>query len=221
MIMIENLTCGYNDATILRDISFMARRGEIAAISAPSGQGKSTLLKAINRLHDVESNGFWHRGQIWVTLGQEELDPYDPSVDPHRLRSKVAYVFQSPTVLPMGIEANVAFGLKLAHAHDRKHQAERVRSALEEVGLWEEVRSRLDHPADTLSLGQKQRLAIARALVLEPEIFLLDEPTSSLDDEATARIESLMQRLKTNRTLLLVSHDQGQIGRVADRTIRL
>jgi phosphate transport system ATP-binding protein len=219
MIAIENVTCGYHDETILKEVSFVARRGEIAALSAPSGEGKTTLLKALNRLHEVEENGFWHRGKILLSLAGEEIDPYDPAVDPHWLRRKVAYVFQSPTVLPISIEANVAFGLKLAH--DTKRIAERVQKALEEVGLIDEVQHRLDQPARTLSLGQKQRLSIARALVLKPEIILLDEPTSSLDSEATARIESLMQRLKTDRTLLLVSHDPGQIERVADRIVTL
>jgi phosphate transport system ATP-binding protein len=221
MIAIENFTCGYQDETILKEVSFVARRGEIAALSAPSGEGKTTLLKALNRLHDVEESGFWHRGKMLMSLDGEEIDPYDSAVDPHWLRRKVAYVFQSPTVLPMSIEANVAFGLRLAHARDKQRTAGRVRMALEEVALLEEVEHRLDQPAETLSLGQKQRLAIARALVLKPEIILLDEPTSSLDSDATRRIESLMQRLKADRTLLLVSHDQGQIERVADRIVTL
>lgn len=221
MISLENFSCGYGEETILREVSFVARRGEITAVTAPSGHGKTTLLKAVNRLHEVDANGFWQRGEIEVTIGGEMIDPYGKHIDLHWLRRKIAYVFQSPTVLPMSIEANVAFGLKLAHAHDRKHIARRVRAALEEVGLWEEVQHRLDQAASTLSLGQKQRLAIARALVLDPEIFLLDEPTSSLDAEATARVESLMQRLASDRTVLLVSHDQAQIERVADRVIVL
>jgi len=218
MITVENLTCGYGEETVLDGVSFVARRGEITAVSAPSGQGKTTLLKAINRLHEVESGGFWHRGKITLMLRDREQEVYGMT-DPHLLRRKVAYVFQSPTVLPMSIEANVAFGLKLAH--DTRQVPERVRAALEEVGLWAEVHHRLSHSAETLSLGQKQRLAFARALVLDPEIFLLDEPTSSLDAEAAQRIETLMKRLKHNRTFLLVSHDQAQIERVADRVVTL
>ncbi len=220
MISLHHVACGYRESTVVRDVSLQAEPGAITALLAPSGWGKSTLLKAINRLHDVASTGFWHHGDIQVTLGGIAMDPYHAAVDPYSLRRKIAYVFQSPTVLPMSIEANVAFGLKLAHIRDAQAIARRVRSALKEVGLYDEVHHRLDQPASALSLGQKQRLAFARALVLDPEIFLLDEPTSSLDDAATGRIETLMQRLKIDRTVLLVSHDTRQIGRVADAVIK-
>jgi phosphate transport system ATP-binding protein len=221
MITIENFTCGYDDRTVWESISLEAHRGEITAIIAPSGEGKTTLLKAINRLHEVEQSGFWMRGSIHAEIDGTSYDLYDPSIDPHWLRRRVAYIFQSPVVLPMSIEANVAFGLKLTPERMKDTIEVKVRQALEEVALWSEVHDRLDQPASTLSLGQKQRLSIARALVLSPQIMLLDEPTSSLDDEATRRIEALMQRLKIDRTILLVSHDSAQVDRVADRVIRL
>jgi len=219
MIGIENLTCGYGERTVWEDLSFEARTGELTAIVAPSGMGKTTLLKAINRLHEVEQSGFWMRGTIRARIDGKILDLYDPAVDPHRMRRRIAYIFQSPVVLPMSIEANVAFGLRLAH---KKEQTDaRVRQALEETALWDEVHDRLGDRAETLSLGQQQRLAIARALVLAPSVLLMDEPTSSLDPAATARIESLLLRLKKNRTILLVSHDHAQIDRIADRVIEL
>ena len=221
MIDIENLTCGYGERTVWEDLSFEARSGEITAIVAPSGEGKTTLLKAINRLHEVERNGFWMRGTIRARIDGKVHDLYAPPIDPHWLRRRIAYIFQSPVVLPMSIGANVAFGLKLAQVNDPVRTGERVRQALEEAALWDEVHARLWDPAGTLSLGQQQRLAIARALVLEPSILLMDEPTSSLDPAATARIESLLTHLKKSRTILLVSHDHAQIDRVADRVITL
>jgi phosphate transport system ATP-binding protein len=221
MVAISNFTCGYDDRTVWENISLEAHAGEITAIIAPSGEGKTTLLKAINRLHEVEQSDFWMRGVIRAEIDGVSYDLYDASIDPHWLRRRVAYIFQSPVVLPMSIEANVAFGLRLAHESNRQTLTASVRHALEEAALWHEVHDRLDQPADTLSLGQKQRLAIARALVLDPQIILFDEPTSSLDPKATVRVEALMQRLKKDRTLLLVSHDQAQIERVADRVIRL
>ncbi len=221
MIAIRNFTCGYGDRTVWEPLSFEARPREITAIVAPSGEGKTTLLKAINRLHEVEENDFWMHGKIEARIAETVMDVYDRTTDPHWLRRKIAYIFQSPTVLPMSIEANVMFGLKLIHGADRKTFVSKAHQALREVGLWGEVHDRLDHDAQTLSLGQKQRLSIARALVLSPEVLLLDEPTSSLDPEATARIEALLVRLKRDRTLLLVSHDAAQVKRIADCVIEL
>ena len=221
MIHIENLSLGYGESTVAEGVSFAAHRGEITVLVAPSGRGKTTLLKAINRLHDVEEQRFWHRGRIEVTLGGKPLEVYGLGVDLQQLRRRVAYIFQSPVVLPMSIAANVAFGLRLAGERDRQTIDRRVRAALEEVGLYDEISDRLEHSAQKLSLGQKQRLAIARALVLEPEILLLDEPTSSLDPAATRRIEDLLLRLKRDRTLLLVSHNEEQTERLGDRIVTL
>jgi phosphate transport system ATP-binding protein len=221
MVVVENARLGYGDRTILDAVNFTAKAGEITVITAPSGEGKTTLLKAINRLHAVEENAFWMEGSIRVDAGEGLKDVYDPACDLYALRRRVAYIFQSPVVLPMSIEANVAFGLKLAGNPERDSLNAAVRTALVEAGLWDEVADRLDQSAEQLSLGQKQRLAIARALVLEPKILLFDEPTSSLDSQATERIEALMQRLKTTRTILLVSHDAEQVKRVADAVIGL
>ena len=221
MVVVENVRFGYENRTVMEAISFTANVGEITAITAPSGEGKTTLLKAINRLHAVEESRFWMEGSIRVDAGEGLKDVYDPACDLHALRRRVAYLFQSPVVLPMSIEANVAFGLRLIGHKETVDLDAAVRSGLTEAGLWDEVADRLDQPAEQLSLGQKQRLAIARALVLEPKILLFDEPTSSLDAQATGRIEALMQHLKTTRTILLVSHDAEQIKRVADVVVGL
>ena len=221
MLRITNLSFGYGETLLVEDLSFEAHPGEITVIAAPSGRGKTSLLKAINRLHEVEESPFWQTGTIEARVDGALRDLYDPALDVHALRRQVAYIFQSPTVLPMSIAANVAFGLRLAGERDREQIAERVRSALEAAGLYDEVRSRLDAPASILSQGQKQRLAIARALILDPTVLLLDEPTASLDPAATGRIEALLLQLKEKRTLLLVSHDEGQVKRIGERIIEL
>ena len=221
MLRITNLTFGYEPTPIVKDLSFEAHPGEITVIAAPSGQGKTSLLKAINRLHEVEESPFWHTGTIEARVNGAVRDVYDAALDVHALRRQVAYIFQSPTVLPMSIEANVAFGLRLAGERDRGVITERVRAALEAVGLYDEVYARLDAPASILSQGQKQRLAIARALILDPTVLLLDEPTASLDPVATGRIEALLLRLKEERTLLLVSHDEEQVKRIGEKVIEL
>ncbi len=221
MLRITNLTFGYESTPIVENLSFKAHPGEITVIAAPSGQGKTSLLKAINRLHEVEESPFWYTGMIEARVNGAVRDVYDPALDVHTLRRQVAYIFQSPTVLPMSIAANVAFGLRLAGERDRGMIAERVRAALEAVGLYDEVDARLDAPASILSQGQKQRLAIARALILDPTVLLLDEPTASLDPVATGRIEALLLRLKEERTLLLVSHDEEQVKRIGEKVIEL
>lgn len=221
MLRITNLAFGYESTPIVENLSFEAHPGEITVIAAPSGRGKTSLLKAINRLHEVEESPFWYTGTIEARVNGVVRDVYDPALDVHALRRQVAYIFQSPAVLPMSITENVAFGLRLAGERDRAMIAERVRAALEAVGLYDEVHARLNAPARVLSQGQKQRLAIARALILDPTVLLLDEPTASLDPVATGRIETLLLRLKKERTLLLVSHDRRQVDRMGDRVISL
>ena len=221
MVRIEHLAYGYGDEMLVEDLSFEARAGEITMIASPSGFGKTTLLKTINRLHEVEDVPFWHRGQVAVLWDGVMQDVYDEKMDVKALRRRVAYIFQSPAVLPMSIEANVAFGLRLAEERDGVRMAQKVRAALEAVGLYDEVHARLDAPASILSQGQKQRLAIARALVLDPKILLFDEPTSSLDPEATLRIEALVRQLKKDRTILWVTHDTAQTERIGDQVVSL
>ena len=220
MVELKEFGCGYGRDRVLSGISFRAERGMITAVSAPSGRGKSTLLKAINRLHEMEESGFWMEGMIVADIGDGPMDIYDSSIDLARLRRKIAYIFQSPVMLPMSIEENAAFGLKLM-PYDRGSIEIKVRRALEAAGLWDEVSFRLGSDAEKLSLGQKQRLAIARALVLEPPVLLFDEPSSSLDGEATMRLEKVMMELAKDRTIILVTHDREQIERLSDNTIEL
>ena len=210
---IEHFSCGYGDSTVIKGMNATFGRGEITALVADSGMGKSTLLKAINRLHEVEENGFYKTGTIRAVLDGEERDIY--TQDPSYIRRKIGYIFQSPTPLPLSIEKNVSFGLDIMGIKE----SPKIEQALKDAYLWDEVRQRLDAPASSLSLGQQQRLAIARALVLDPEILLFDEPTSALDQHATAKIEQLMSELKRERTIILVTHDRVQVERIADSVV--
>jgi len=215
MVKIEKFSCGYGQTWVIEGMNATFARGAITALSGRSGMGKSTLLKAINRLHEVEQNAFVREGVIRVVLDSTEVDIQ--TLDPIYLRRKVGYIFQSPTPLPMSIEKNVSFSLEIQGIH----APDRIEQALRQAYLWEEVKDRLTQDPQSLSLGQQQRLAIARALVLEPEILLFDEPTSALDSHATEQIEQLMLSLKKERTIILVTHDEGQIERVCDQIVKL
>jgi len=221
VLEIRKLRCGYGEHRIIDGLEFRALPGEITAIRAPSGAGKSTLLKAVNRLHEEEESSFWIGGEIRARLSGHWHDLYRTDLPLPLLRRKIAYIFQVPVALPMSIERNIAFPLKLAGITCRETVRRKSEEALRAAFLWDEVRHRLHEDARRLSQGQLQRLAIARALVLDPEILLLDEPTSSLDPHATQEIETLMQTLKPQRTLLLVSHDTQQIRRIADSIVDL
>ena len=215
MVKIEQWYGGYGERMLFEGFDAIFERGMVTALSGRSGIGKSTLLKAINRLHEVEERGFVSHGMISVMLDGQMRDI--TQIDPVMLRRKVGYIFQSPVPLPMSIEKNVAFGLEIRGIRDQ----ERVERALRQAYLWEEVKDRLEQRPESLSLGQQQRLTIARALVLEPEVLLFDEPTSALDAEATEQIEQLMMRLKKDHTIILVTHDQGQIERICDKVIKI
>jgi len=213
MLKIEKFSCGYGDKTIIKNFNAIFNKGEVTAIVGNSGKGKTTLLKAINRLHEVEENSFFKNGTIKITLNNNEQDI--DKLNPIFLRRKVGYIFQSPTPLPMSIVKNVSFGLELLKIKDKS----KVIKALKDVYLWDELKDRLDENANSLSLGQQQRLAIARTLVLEPEIILFDEPTSSLDEKATLKIEALINNLKKDKTIIFVTHDKLQIKRLCDREV--
>jgi phosphate transport system ATP-binding protein len=215
VVKIENFSCGYNKKIIVKNFNGIFKKNEITAISGESGKGKSTILKAINRLHEVENNGFFKNGSIKAVLDNQELNIYD--LNPVYLRKKIGYIFQSPIPLPMSIEKNVEFGLKLFGIKDKQIAID----ALKSVYLWNEVKDRLNENAKYLSLGQQQRLAIARVLVLKPDIILFDEPTSSLDEKATSKMEEMMKKLKKNKTIILVTHDNSQIKRICDNEIRI
>lgn len=197
---------------LLRSIDLTILPGEVLAVVGRSGAGKSTLLKCLNRLVDLEP-ALAVTGD--VLLRGESI--YRRGVDPDALRARIGTLFQQPVVFPRSIFANVVFGVRHLRLLPRRKWAERVESALERVHLWSEVHDRLDHPATELSVGQQQRLCLARTLALEPEVILMDEPTSALDSTATAAIEGLITELSGRNTIVLVTHDIPQARRVADR----
>jgi phosphate transport system ATP-binding protein len=208
--------CLYHDhRRILHRIAVQFAKNRISAITGPSGSGKSSLLMVLNRLWE-ESATIRVTGTVELSVKGRFLDIHAPDVSVTWLRRKVGMVFQQPNPLPMSVYKNVAFPLQLAGLRDREQTAERVEIALRQVNLWEEVKDRLGDDGRQLSGGQQQRLCIARALVLQPEVLLLDEPTSSLDQDACRIIEELLVQLKNTCTLILVSHYQDQIQRVSD-----
>lgn len=219
-IIIEDLSFAYSDQQVLSHISTAIPAAAITAVIGPSGQGKSTLLMTINRLWE-DIPGASATGNIRIRFGGRWHDIHDPDISLPWLRQRVGMIFQSPNPLPMSIYKNMAFPLKIAGIKDKKEVDSRIKKTLRQAFLWNEVSDRLDSDARNLSGGQQQRLCIARALILEPEILLLDEPTSSLDANAVKVIEELLTSLKETCTLIIVSHYQEQIQRIADRILRL
>jgi phosphate transport system ATP-binding protein len=203
---------GPNEAVRGIDISFNA--AEVTAIIGPSGCGKSTMVRCINRMHE-EIEGARSEGEVLL----DGLDLYDPRIDVVAVRRSVGMVFQKPNPFPtMSIIDNVTSGLRLTGA-SRSEIEDRGREALVGAGLWDEVKDRLKAPGVGLSGGQQQRLCIARALAVEPEVLLMDEPCSALDPVATLRIEELIGELKQRVTIVIVTHNMQQAARVADTTV--
>ncbi len=204
----------YGDAQALNRVDLDIRAHEVTALIGPSGCGKSTFLRCLNRMNDLI--------EICRVDGDIRLDGedvYDPAVDLVYLRARIGMVFQKPNPFPKSIYDNVAYGPKIhGLARSRAEMDDIVASSLERAGLWEEVKDRLDAPATGLSGGQQQRLCIARAIAVRPEVILMDEPCSSLDPIATARIEALMDELKQNFTIVIVTHSMQQAARVSQRT---
>jgi phosphate transport system ATP-binding protein len=219
-IKIDGLSFFYNDHRVLNNITVSFPKNTLTAIVGPSGKGKTTFLMILNRLWESIPEARME-GSVKIRFDERFHKIYDPSYPLSRLRRLVGMVFQVPNPLPMSIYKNVAFPLKLAGLKDKKLISEKVETALKSAFLWEEVKDRLRDNAFALSGGQQQRLCIARALTLEPQILLLDEPTSSLDASAGAVIEELMINLKDRCTLLMVSHYLDQVKRIADRILEL
>ena len=216
-IIVETLRAGFAQHTVLKGFSLSIGARALTAIMGPSGCGKSTFIRCINRLHEEIPNS-WVNGSIRL----DGKDVYEPSVDPVELRRRIGMVFQRPNPFPtFSIFDNVAAGLRLNGIKKRPIVRERVERSLRKAALWDEVKDRLDKPGTSLSGGQQQRLCIARALAVEPEILLLDEPCSALDPIATERIEELLAELKKEYTLVMVTHNIQQAARVADRTVFL
>ena len=212
-LSVRNLNVWYGDKHTLKDVSVEIPLRKITCIIGPSGCGKSTLLKALNRLLDLND-------QVKVS-GQVRLDDiniYDPGVDVTEVRTRVGLLAQKPFPLPMSIFDNVAYGPRIHGRHNGKIHA-LVQEQLQAVGLWDEVADRLKAPATSLSVGQQQRLCLARTLSVEPEIVLCDESTASLDPISARGIEGLLCALKDKYTVVLVTHDIDQARRLADHVI--
>jgi phosphate transport system ATP-binding protein len=219
-IAVRQLRFYYGKNLILKNINAKFKDKSITAITGPSGQGKSTFLSLFNMLwNDIAKAHV--KGEIILYLNNRHFSLLKNELALPILRRKVGMIFQEPNPLPMSIVKNMAFPMKLANIQDKKYIKHKIKTALQQTFLWEEVKERLHTSAMELSGGQKQRLCLARALVLEPEILLCDEPTSSLDTKAARVIEELLLKLKTQCTILLVSHNENQIKRVVDQTFEL
>lgn len=219
-IQTSSLCFYYRRKQILHDICLKLPAHKITAITGPSGSGKSTFLMVMNRLWE-EVDGSSISGRVMMRLAGQMTDINSPKLSAPELRRKVGMVFQQPNPLPMSIYKNVAFPLRLAHESNENSIKEKVESCLKQVCLWDEVKDRLSEDGRLLSGGQQQRLCLARALVLGPEVLLLDEPTSSLDPEASHAIEELLLSLKIQCTLIMVSHYHDQIQRIADLHVKV
>ncbi|MDG5813686.1 phosphate ABC transporter ATP-binding protein PstB [Chitinispirillales bacterium ANBcel5] len=209
-----NLSVSYGKSPGVKDVTLPIRNKRVTALIGPSGCGKTTFLRALNRMHDLTPNT--------VITGKALLDGqdiYSPGVDPVIIRRKIGMVFQKPTPFPsMSIYDNVIAGLKLVGIKKKSILDEVVERSLKHAALWDEVKDRLRMPGAGLSGGQQQRLSIARALAVEPEVLLMDEPTSSLDPKSTTRIEDLISTLKEHVTIVIVTHNMQQASRVSDQT---
>jgi len=215
-IDVKNLNIWFGKTHVIKDINLGIRPNAITAIMGPSGCGKTTLLRAMNRLNELIL-GSKTTGQIYV----DGINIYDKDIDLYDLRRRVGMVFQKPNPFPKSIYDNVAFGPKLHGVESDKDLNLIVEKSLKEAALWDEVKDRLKKDALDLSGGQQQRLCIARALAVEPEIILMDEPCSALDPIATSKIENLMRNLAKKYTVLIVTHNMQQASRVSDYTVFL
>lgn len=204
----------YGEKRAIKDVSLDIKPNEVTAFIGPSGCGKSTFLRALNRMNDIIDIA---RVTGEITLDGENV--YDRSVDVVQLRARVGMVFQKPNPFPKSIYENVAYGPRIHGLASGKDEIDEiVQSSLKRAGLWDEVHDRLDQPGTGLSGGQQQRLCIARAIAVSPEVILMDEPCSALDPIATAKIEELIDELRENYTIVIVTHSMQQAARVSQRT---
>ena len=219
-ISIEDLSVRFDGRSVIKHLNLEICQGGPTFLLGRSGSGKTTLLRAINRLNECFP-GCETSGRISLWLGRAWVEAYAPGTRVETLRRQAGMVFQSPNVLPLSIERNMVLPLRSALGLPVDECAARMEQALREAHLWEEVRDRLAEPATTLSGGQQQRLCLARALALQPEILLLDEPTASLDFKAARQIEDLLAELSSRYTLLVVSHSLSQAHRLAEQVFVL
>jgi len=214
LIDINNVDFYYGQSKALHGINFEIKEKLVTAFIGPSGCGKSTLLRCLNRMNDLVDGTRIGAGSIKIS----GVDIYDPSVDVIELRKRVGMVFQKSNPFPKSIYENVVYGLRLQGINDKARLDETVERSLRGAALWEEVRDRLHSSALGLSGGQQQRLCIARAIAVEPEIILMDEPCSALDPIATVKVEELIHQLKQQYTIVIVTHNMQQAGRCSDVT---
>jgi phosphate transport system ATP-binding protein len=212
----NNLNFYYADFLALQDITLDFYEHQVTALIGPSGCGKSTLLRCLNRMNDLIS---YSRVDGEVLLDNRNI--YDPDVDVVTLRRRVGMVFQKPNPFPKTVFENIAYGLRVNGIREKAYLAEQVEHSLGLAALWDEVKDRLHDSALGLSGGQQQRLCIARALAVEPEVLLMDEPCSALDPIATQKIEDLIDQLKESYTIIIVTHNMQQAARVSDITAYL
>ncbi len=211
LIKVKNLQVSYGGNVVLKKVSFDIRRNNITVIIGPSGCGKTTLLRSLNRLLELQDDV-----EISGTVFLDGKNIYDPDVDVTELRTKMGLLSQRPYPLPMSIYDNVAYGPRIHGLRKKKELSELVEGNLKAVGLWEEVKHRLKNPAASLSIGQQQRLCLARCLAVSPDVILCDEPTSSLDPFSAQRIEEALRELKQKYTIVLVTHNLRRARRLAD-----
>ncbi len=211
----QDLNAWFGSLHVIKDLSMTAKARSVTAIIGPSGSGKSTLIRCFNRMHE-EVRGARLTGK--VLFGDSDM--YAPGTDPVDVRRRIGMVFQRPTPFPtMSVLENATAGLRLGSRLGKSEIRTRGEEALRWAGLWDEVKDRLHHPGGGLSGGQQQRLCIARALAVQPEVILMDEPASALDPGSTLRIEELIEKLKTEYTVIIVTHNMQQATRVADDTV--
>lgn len=210
-IEIDRLSLYYGGKPAFQDVTLSINRGYITALVGPSGCGKTSFLTCLNRLSDLIA-GCYVSGRITI----DAFDALAPHTDVIRLRRRIGMIFQKPNPFPMSIRRNLEFPLREHGLRDRKQVAQTIETVLQDVGLWNEVKDRLDSPALALSGGQQQRLCIARSLALSPEILLMDEPCSALDPLSSGVVEDLILNLRGRYTILIVTHNLAQARRIAD-----
>ncbi|HEY0160014.1 MAG TPA: phosphate ABC transporter ATP-binding protein PstB [Thermoanaerobaculia bacterium] len=212
-IEVRDFNFFYGESKVLHGIGLDIPEKQVTALIGPSGCGKSTFLRSINRMNDIIAGA---RGEGLISIGGQDV--YAPDVDVVTLRRRVGMVFQRSNPFPKSIYENIAYGLRIGGIKDRRVLDETVERSLRRAALWDEVKDRQNASALALSGGQQQRLCIARALAVDPEILLMDEPASALDPIATQKIEELVYELKSNYTIVIVTHNMQQAARVSDRT---
>tara|TARA_S200000501_G_scaffold96607_1_gene89889 strand:- start:323 stop:1108 length:786 start_codon:yes stop_codon:yes gene_type:complete len=213
-IDVKDLSFSYGKTEVLSSISLQILQNQVTSFIGPSGCGKSTLLRCFNRMNELIEHAKITQGSVLIN----ELDIYEKSVDPIELRKRIGMVFQNSNPFPKTIYQNVSYGLKIQGFKNKRKIDEIVEDSLQKAALWDEVKDRLNENAYELSGGQQQRLCIARTLAVQPEIILMDEPCSSLDPVATARVEELIFNLKQDYTIVIVTHNMQQAGRISDLT---